>query len=73
MRTDDDLAGGAVRNSEKWNTDEINSGSNSQIDSRLEAGDEIIDGKLFVHSLSGNERNRLFLNENAGKHFSDPC
>ena len=71
MRTDDDLAGGAVRNSAKWNTDEINSGSNSQIDSRLEAGDEIIDGKLFVHSLSGNERNRLFLNENAGKHFSD--
>ncbi len=71
MRTDSDLADGAVRKSKKWKTDEIGGERNSGIDSRLEAGDEIIDGKLVVHSLSGNERNHLFLNENAGEHFND--
>ena len=71
MRTDSDLADGAVRESKKWKNDEIGGEGNSGIDSRLQAGDEIINGKLVVHSLSGNERNRLFLNENAGEHFSD--
>lgn len=41
------------------------------IDSRLQAGDRIINGKLVVHSLSGNGRNRLFLDENSGEHFRD--
>ena len=71
MRTDSDLADGAVRESKKWKNDEIGGEDNSGIDSRLQAGDEIINGKLVVHSLSGNERNRLFLNENAGENFSD--
>ena len=71
MRTDSDLADGAVRESKKWKNDEIGGEGSSGIDSRLQAGDEIINGKLVVHSLSGNERNRLFLNENAGEHFSD--
>ena len=71
MRTDSDLADGAVRESKKWKNDEIGGEGSSGIDSRLQAGDEIINGKLVVHSLSGNGRNRLFLDENSGEHFRD--
>ena len=42
MRTDSDLADGAVRESKKWKNDEIGGEGNSGIDSRLQAGDEII-------------------------------
>ena len=71
MRTNSDLANGAVRESKKWKNNEIGGDGSSGIDSRLQTGGEIINGKLVVHSFSGNERNRLFLNENAGEHFRD--
>ena len=71
MRTDHQLADGAVRQSENWKRDEINGNESPEIDARLDAGDEIVDGKLVVHSLSGKERNRLFLNEDNGGEFRD--
>ncbi|MDA7888318.1 ASPIC/UnbV domain-containing protein [Akkermansiaceae bacterium] len=71
MRTDSNLDDDEIRKSSKWKEDEINGNQNPSIDSRLEAGDEIIEGKLVVHSLSGKERNHLFMNEEAGKNFRD--
>ena len=71
MRTDSNLDDKNIRKSSKWKEDEINGNQNPAIDSRLDTGDEMIDGKLVVHSLSGKERNHLFMNEDAGKNFRD--
>lgn len=71
MRTDHQLADGAVRQSGNWKRDEINGNESADLDTRLNVGDELVDGKLVVHSLSGKERNRLFLNEESGTGFSD--
>jgi thiol-disulfide isomerase/thioredoxin len=71
VRTDTELAGGAFRASSAWKKDEIGGNSDEQIDNRLETGDEMIDGKLVVHSLSGHERNHFFLNGKAGQKFTD--
>lgn len=71
MRTDNGLADTAARTSDEWKKDDIGGSADPQIDTRLEEGDEMIDGKLAVHSLSGHERNHFFLNKNAGEDFSD--
>ncbi|MFT6181132.1 MAG: peroxiredoxin [Akkermansiaceae bacterium] len=71
MRTDHQLAEGAVRQSGNWKRDEINGNESAGIDTRLDVGSELVAGKLVVHSLSGKERNRLFLNEESGTAFSD--
>ena len=42
-----------------------------EVDLRLQQGDELVDGKLAVHSLSGHERNHMFLNSGAGEEFID--
>ena len=41
------------------------------MDARVETGDEVVDGKLRVHSLSGHERNKLYLNAASGSDFED--
>jgi thiol-disulfide isomerase/thioredoxin len=41
------------------------------MDARVETGDQIVDGKLRVHSLSGHERNKLYLNDANGSDFKD--
>ena len=54
MRTDHQLADGAVRQSENWKRDEINGNDSPEIDARLDAGDEIVDGKSVLHIDSPN-------------------
>lgn len=69
MRTDDSLSRKSFRFSEEWKRPGESAPLAPEIDSRL-AGGEMRDGRYFVHSLSGNERNHLFMND-AGKAFSD--
>ncbi|YCM43503.1 ASPIC/UnbV domain-containing protein [Verrucomicrobiaceae bacterium 227] len=71
MRTDAKLAENSLRSSEEWKKNEIGGVDDQRIDTRLEDGDEMIDGELRVHSLSGHERNHFFLNHDAGESFSD--
>ena len=71
MRTDEKLAENSLRSSAEWKKNEIGGEDDERIDSRLEDGDEMIDGELKVHSLSGHERNHFFLNHRAGESFSD--
>lgn len=71
MRTDEKLAENSLRSSAEWKKNEIAGVDDERIDSRLEDGDEMVDGQLRVHSLSGHERNHFFLNQGAGEYFSD--
>jgi thiol-disulfide isomerase/thioredoxin len=71
VRTDKNLRNGSVQRSSEWQRDVIAGEEDPEIDMRLHKGDELVDGKLVVHSLSGKERNHLFLNEGAGRTFTD--
>lgn len=70
MRQDGNI-GNKLRKSEAWDRDPETGMVDNSLDARVEAGDEVIDGKLRVHSLSGHERNKLYLNEANGSNFSD--
>ena len=63
MRTDREFVPDSRVDSEKWGGDDV--------DSRLIIGDEIREGELAVHSLSGRERNHFFLNRDRGRDFAD--
>jgi thiol-disulfide isomerase/thioredoxin len=69
VRTDDNLARRSFRFSGEWKRTANQTAPSPEIDSRLRGG-EVIDGKLAVHSLSGHERNKLFINEH-GADFQD--
>ncbi len=71
MRTDKTLAKDAVNSSPDWQRSEIAGADDARIDSRLQDGETIVDGRPAVHSLSGHERNHLFINEGAGSKFTD--
>lgn len=69
MRTDSNVERISFRRSNRWRTDPFEDVHVPEIDRRLE-GVETVDGQLMVHSLSGHERNHLFLNQQ-GKQFAD--
>ncbi|MDA0812443.1 MAG: ASPIC/UnbV domain-containing protein [Verrucomicrobia bacterium] len=69
MRTDESVSRNSFRFSPEWKRSDSGAELTPEIDSRL-AGGEMRDGRYVVHSLSGNERNKLFMNS-AGKSFSD--
>ncbi|MGK0188064.1 MAG: hypothetical protein ACI9R3_003856 [Verrucomicrobiales bacterium] len=69
MRTDDSVSRKSFRFSPEWKRSEDGAQLTPEIDSRL-AGGEMRDGRYVVHSLSGHERNKLFMNS-AGKAFGD--
>ncbi len=69
MRQDDGLKRRSFLSAEEWTEDPETGANNPLINARVAAGDEIIDGKLRVHALSGHERNHLFLNSGNGKEF----
>jgi thiol-disulfide isomerase/thioredoxin len=69
VRTDDSISRKSFRFSPEWKRSQEDAELTPEIDSRL-AGGEMRDGRYVVHSLSGNERNKLFMNS-AGKAFSD--
>jgi len=69
---DEEFADDSVVASKEWKRSEVDGELDSEIDNRLMVGDEENDaGGLAVHSLSGKERNHLFLNEETGKDFTD--
>ena len=70
MRQDEQV-GSELRGSDAWDRDPQTGVVDNSLDSRVEAGDEMVDGKLRVHSLSGHERNKLYLNEGGSSIFSD--
>ena len=62
----------SLAKSKEWKRPEEGGELDPEIDNRLIAGDRKgEDGKLEVHSLSGKERNHLFLNGNSGNDFAD--
>ena len=69
MRTDKNVARKSFRFSPEWQRSEGGAELTPEIDRRL-AGGEMRNGRYVVHSLSGNERNKLFMNR-AGKSFGD--
>ena len=69
MRTDSSVARRTFRYSQQWRRDAFQNVSAPEIDRRLKGG-EIINGRMIVHSLSGHERNHLFVN-GQGKRFDD--
>ena len=69
MRTDESVSRDSFRFSDEWKRSESGAALTPDIDSRL-AGGEMRNGRYVAHSLSGNERNKLFMNS-AGKSFSD--
>ena len=69
MRTDDKLARDSFRFSDEWQRSEDGASLNPEIDRRLTGG-QLEDGRYVVHSLSGHERNKLFMNS-AGTSFAD--
>ena len=69
MRTDKSVSRKSFRFSDEWKRSEEGAELTPEIDTRL-AGDELRDGRYVVHSLSGHERNKLFMND-AGKAFRD--
>ncbi len=69
MRTDRNVARLSFRHSEQWRTDPFADVRVPEIDRRLK-GAEMVNGRLVVHSLSGHERNHLFLNRD-GQTFDD--
>ena len=69
---DHDFADSSVVRSQEWKRTADSGEIDPGIDNRLMDGDEPQDdGGLAVHSLSGKERNHLFLNSTAGKDFAD--
>ena len=70
MRQDEKI-GGELRQSEAWDRDPQTGRADEDIDARVQVGDEMVDGKLRVHSLSGHERNKLYLNNGKGTMYSD--
>ena len=69
MRTDSSVSRRSFRYSDRWRRDAFSNVSVPEIDRRLKGG-EVIDGRQVIHSLSGHERNHLFLN-GQGKDFTD--
>ena len=69
MRTDKGVSRKSFRFSPEWQRSEDGGELTPEIDRRL-AGGEMRNGRYVVHSLSGNERNKLFMN-GSGKSFSD--
>ncbi len=69
MRTDKSVSRKSFRFSPEWKRSEDEAELTPEIDSRL-AGGEMRDGRFIAHSMSGHERNRLFMNH-AGKSFGD--
>jgi len=69
VRTDRNVARLSFRHSEQWRTDPFADTRVPEIDRRLK-GAEMINGRLVVHSLSGHERNHLFINQH-GQTFED--
>lgn len=69
MRTDSSVSRNSFRYSDQWRTDPFAGIRVPEIDRRL-AGSEVVDGRLVIHSLSGHERNHLFMNQ-SGKQFAD--
>lgn len=69
MRTDDQLARSSFRFSDEWQRSEDGAALNPEIDRRLSGG-QLQNGRYVVHSLSGHERNNLFMNS-AGTSFAD--
>jgi thiol-disulfide isomerase/thioredoxin len=69
VRTDENVSRRSFRHSKQWETDANSGELTPDIDRRL-AGVTRVDGQLQVHSLSGNERNHLFLSSR-GKEFTD--
>lgn len=69
MRTDDNLARNSFRFSDEWKRSEEGAALNPAIDRRLSGG-QLEDGRYVVHSLSGHERNKLFMNS-GGTSFID--
>jgi thiol-disulfide isomerase/thioredoxin len=69
VRTDKSVSRKSFRFSDEWKRSESGAELTPEIDSRL-AGGEMRNGRYVAHSLSGNERNKLFMNR-AGKSFSD--
>lgn len=67
----DETVGSKLRGSEEWDRNPQTGMADQLMDARVETGDEIIDGKFRVHSLSGHERNKLYLNEENGSDFVD--
>ena len=70
MRQDENI-GGELNKSKAWDRDPQTGRVDNLLDARVEAGDEVVDGKLRVHSLSGHERNKLYLNDGNGSSFSE--
>ncbi len=70
MRQDEKI-GDELRKSEAWDRDPQTGVIDNLLDARVETGDQMVDGKLQVHSLSGHERNKLYLNDRNGSNFSD--
>ena len=71
MRTDDGTNRESFRKSKEWTHNATTGESSADTDTRMIIGDEIAKGVMEVHSLSGNERNHLFINQNAGESFSN--
>ena len=69
MRTDKSVARKSFRFSPEWQRSESGTELTPEIDRRL-AGGEMRNGRYVVHSLSGHERNKLFVNR-GGKSFRD--
>ena len=69
MRTDGNQARSSFRFSDEWKRGEDGAALNPEIDRRLTGG-QLENGRYVVHSLSGHERNKLFMNS-AGSSFSD--
>ena len=69
MRTDENVSRKSFRFSQEWKRSEEGAALAPEIDTRL-AGGEMRNGRYLVHSLSGHERNKLFLNQ-SGTAFSD--
>lgn len=69
MRTDKSVSRESFRFSPEWKRSEDGAELTPEIDSRL-AGGEMRNGRYLAHSLSGHERNKLFMNS-AGKSFND--
>jgi thiol-disulfide isomerase/thioredoxin len=69
VRTDSSVSRRSFRYSDGWRRDAFSNARVPEIDRRLKGG-EVIDGRQVIHSLSGHERNHLFLN-GQGKDFTD--
>ncbi len=69
MRTDTNLARDSFRFSSHWDENAVSGVRSPEIDRRLRGG-RLEDGKFVAHSLSGHERNHLFLNA-GGAAFED--